>query len=110
MLSQNAAAPLGRLTHTTGNPANIADFPKYWQTTILTHQGKTRSKLEPLNWPTADIDHYLGAQIALKLSEILKSTDFEAASEQVVATLRKPAVAPTATRASAPVAKPPTQP
>lgn len=107
---QNAAAPLACVTDAGGKPVNTDAFPKFWQTTILTHKGKARSDLKQLNWPDADIDQYLGAQIAFKLSEILKSDAFAAASAQVVATLRKPAVAPTATRASAPLAKPPTQP
>ncbi len=78
---QRAGGTLKRL------PANTDAFPKYWQATILPHQGKARQNLLALNWPVTDIDNYLGAQIAFNLSQILTSPDFNAASAQVVAIL-----------------------
>jgi hypothetical protein len=68
-------------------PVGTDAFPKYWQATIVAHQGKAREGLVDLNWPDADIDHYLGGQIASKLSQILTSPTFAAASAQVVAIL-----------------------
>ncbi len=88
----NAQPVLFQAFHLAGGtlkqlPANTDAFPKYWQATILEHQGKARQHLLALNWPVTDIDHYLGAQIALNLSQILTSPTFAAASAQVVAIL-----------------------